>query len=319
MSAPASTSQPAEGEKGKEVAKKVQKLAIAGKDIVDGMAAVTDASINSIISKTVEVAISSISLTIFMIFEYQGFDPDAIIRKLIFLKDHYKMTEEDLKTDIMYMIAANIYMGNMSGKALARRSQQGRDMIDDLTSKYEIKIGTTGTGLSSDVLTFPRVSGSFPVLSAKMASVLPVGEYVGKPFKSSSLPKYMRINAFAALCGSGLAERSRVFLLKAVASFSCDQSIVYEEGRRKKLKLKGNDLNVDPKDIAADQWTYIWASSESKMPAPEVKKKALIDFNVMKEYPKLQPIVENYNKIMDDPTGVPTQSEFESDITNYKT
>lgn len=301
------------------VAKKQIKLELAAKQVVDGMAAVTESSIKSLVEKTVAVPISSISITIFMIFEYQGFDPDAIIRKLIFLKEHYKMSEEDLKTDIMYMIAANIYMGNMSGKALARRSQQGRDMIDDFVSKYDIKAGTTGTGLASDVLTFPRVCGSFPVLSCRMATVLPTGEYLAKPYKSFTLPKYMRLNAFAALCGVGLQERTRVFLLKAVAAYSCDQSIVYEEGRRKKLKMKGEDLIVDPKEVAAEQWTFIWASSESKMPEPEVKKKALVEFNVMQEYDTLKPIVENYNKIMDDPTGVPTKSEFESDITNYKT
>lgn len=301
------------------VVTKQMKLTLTSKEIIKGMADVTTIEITSLISKTTEVTISSIDITIFSIFEYQGFDPEAIIKKLVLLKNHYKLTDDEMKEQIMYMIAANIYMGNLSGKALGRRSQDGRDMIDTLCSRYEIKVGSTNTGLPSDVLTFPRIAGSFPVLSCKMAEVLPTKDHVGKAFQSVKVPRFMRMNAFAALCDKKLELRSRLFLLKAVAAYSCDQSIVYEEGRRKKLKMKGDELTVDPVLVAAEQWTFIWNASESKMPPVDVKINAMMGFNLPPRYSELLPIVVNYNKIMQDTTHTPTESEFQTDITKFCT
>jgi len=307
------------GGNGEQVVARQMKLTLTSKEIIKGMSEVTTIEISSLIAKTTEVTISSIDITIFSIFEYQGFDPEAIIKKLILLKNHYKLTDDEMKEQIMYMIAANIYMGNLSGKALGRRSQDGRDMIDNLCSRYEIKVGSTNTGLPSDVLTFPRIAGSFPVLSCKMAEVLPTKDHVGKAFQSVKVPKFMRMNAFAALCDKKMEMRSRLFLLKAVASYSCDQSIVYEEGRRKKLKMKGDELTVDPVLIAAEQWTFIWNASESKMPPVDMKIGAMLGFNVTPRYTDLLPIVVNYNRIMSDTTAVPSEVEFQADITKFCT
>lgn len=295
----------------------VMKLTLTSKEIIKGMAEVSKEQITDLVGKTTEVTISSIDVTIFSIFEYQGFDPEAIIRKLVLLKEHYNLSSDDMKAQIMYMIAANIYMGNLSGKALSRRAQEGRDMIDDLCTKYEIRAGTTNTGLPSDVLTFPRIAGSFPVLSCKMAEVLPTKDHVGKAFASVNVPKFMRMNAFAALCDREINMRSRVFLLKGVAAYSCDQSIVYEEGRRKKMKLSGDDLKVDPTFVAAEQWTFIWNASETKMPEADVKRSALLAFNVVSKYSLLLPVIVNYNKIMSDTTAVPSEKEFQDDITAF--
>jgi len=297
--------------------KSVVKLTLTAKQIIKSMSELKDEDLLALTKTTAEVTITSIDVTIFSIFEYQGFDPEAIVRKLLVLQKHYELSDDDMKVQIMYMIAANIYMGNLSGKALGRRSQEGRDMIDDLCSRYEIKVGTTNTGLPSDVLTFPRIAGSFPVLSCKMATVLPTKDHPGKPFMSVTVPKFMRMNAFASLCHPDLGERTRVFLLKAVAAYSCDQGIVYEEGRRKKLKMKAEDLKVDAATVAADQWTFIWNAAESKVPPKEVKQAAFVAFNVSGVYSTILPIVNNYNTIMKDTTPVPSDTEFSTDITNF--
>jgi len=295
----------------------VMKLTMTAKQIIKGMSEVSSDEITAMTKATTEVTISSIDITIFSIFEYQGFDPEAIIKKLLVLQKHYMLSDEDMKLQIMYMIAANIYMGNLSGKALGRRAQEGRDMVDDLCSRYEIRVGTTNTGLPSDVLTFPRIAGSFPVLSCRMATVLPTKDHIGKAFNSLKVPTYMRMNAFASLCHEAIAMPTRLFLLKSVAAYSCDQGIVYEEGRRKKMKLKGDELKVDPVAIAAEQWTFIWTASESKIPPVDVKKSAVLSFNVISSYENLRPIVENYNKIMQDPTPIPSTADFARDISAF--
>jgi hypothetical protein len=290
---------------------------LTSKELVSQMSSLTEADIVGLVGKTSEVSSKDVDLSMFIIFEFQGFDPYAIIRKLIVLQKYHKLSDDDLKQDIMYIVAANIYMGNLSGKTLSRRSQEGRDMVDELASKYQMKPGTTGTGLPSDVITFPRVAGTFPVLSCRMATKLPSKDMIGKPFHSEKVPSFMRMNAFASFCSKEMEMRTRLFLLKSVAAYSCDQSIVFEEGRLKKMKKTGKDLEVNPKLIAADQWAFIWNASESKVPELEMKQKVLTEFNVSGLYDVLKPIVENYDKIMEDDTPLPTKEEYESDLTSF--
>jgi hypothetical protein len=314
---------PREGEKKEHVVagktRVLVKMTLTSQQLSMQMSALDDSAVESFVAKTVEVQISQVDISIFAIFEFQGFDPDAIIRKLLILKDHYGLSDEELKEDIMYMIAANIYMGNLSGKAMGRRSQDGRDMIDDLVARYKIQAGTTGTGKSSDIITFPRVAGSFPIVSCRMATRLPTKTMVGQAFKSEPVPRFMRMSAFASFCKAGLKERSRLFLLKCVAAYSCDQSIVFEVGKRKKLHKTGDDLKVDPLAIGAEQWPFIWNAAESKVPNLSQAKKMMIEFNVSGLFETLKPVVENYNIIMNDPTSIPSKADFEADITQYVT
>jgi hypothetical protein len=306
----------------REIAGKKRQLLVlkmTSKELTVTMSSVKEEDIDALVNRTVEVQITSINMSMFSIFEFQGFDPNAIIRKLVALQQHYKLSDDELKEDIMYMCAANIYMGNLSGKALGRRSQDGRDMIDDLATRYQVKVGSTGTGLASDIITFPRVAGSFPVLSCRMADVLPSKTIVGKPFNSVLVPRFMRMNAFASFCPMQLEDRSRMFLLKCVAAYSCDLSITFEEGKKKKMGLKADAIKVDHVEIASNQWDFIVVSSDSPIPQMSIKKKLLLEFNVLSYYDVLLPIVTNYNDIMKLSDPVPTRIEFEKDITAFCT
>jgi len=275
--------------------------------------------IDEIMTVSQEVTIDDQIILMFSIFEFQGFDPYAIIRKLVALKDEYGLTLDDLKEDILYMIAANIYMGNLSGKALARRNQDGRDLIKELSDRYQVMTGSTGTGMSSDTITFPRVAGSFPVLTCKMANKLPTKDMVGQPFKSVAVPKFMRVNVFATFCPPQMKMRTRLFFMKACAAYSCDQSIVFLVGDMKKKKIPSADQKLDPKGVAADQWTYLWATSEGPVPPMPARRQMHTLFNTISLYDTLKPVVENYNTLMDDPTGLPSKSEFEDDMTHFMT
>lgn len=294
-------------------------LKVDPKQLASEVEKISSKLVSALIKSSVEVDVQAYNISIFSIFEFQGFDPYAILRKLIFFRDHYKLSEGDLLTDIMYMIAANIYMGNLSGKALARRSQTGRDVVDELVTRYQIQPGTTGTGLASDQITFPRVAGSFPVLTCKLAERLPTKDMIGKPFKSLKVPKFMRVNAFATFCPPQMAMRTRLFFLKACAAYSCDQSITFLEGQNKKQKDKNRMVSVEPTQIAGNQWTFIWAASEGSMPPLANRSELHIALNTAACYDDLVPIVANYNKIMSDPTAVPTKVEFEQDLTNFVT
>jgi len=294
-------------------------LKLSPQDLTKKMNDLKKEDLDELIKQSQEVELTSGLIAMFAIFEFQGFDPYAIIRKLVILKNEYGLTNDDLKEDIMYMIAANIYMGNLSGKTLSRRSQEGRDVIDELCQRYQVRVGTTGTGLSSDTITIPRVAGSFPVLSCKMAERLPTKDMVGQPFLSMPVPKFMRVNVFATFCPTQMRMRTRLFLLKACAAYSCDQSVVFQVGEMKKKKVPATDQKVDPKMVAADQWTFLWATSEGPVPPIYARRDFHTKMNTVGLYETLRPVVENYNTIMDDPTGIPSKAEYEADITDFIT
>jgi hypothetical protein len=301
----------------RERKKKMSVLKMSSQDVAKGVDAVEKGEIEALVKQSVEVDMGKVDIALFLIFEFQGFDPYAIMRKLIFFKNTYGLTDEDLKVDILYMIAANIYMGNLSGKALSRRGTDGREMVDELTSRYQIQAGTTGTGIASEIITFPRVAGSFPIITARMAQRLPTKDMVGQPFQSTAVPKFMRVNAFASFCPPQMLMRTRLFLLKASAAYSCDQSIVFQEGKNKKAKNKSEVVKVEPPLIAGDQWTYLWAASEGPVPPLYARSLLHAELNTISLHGTLWDIVTNYNKIVNDVTPLPNKTEYEQDITDF--
>lgn len=301
--------------KGKEGGK--WSLRLTEKEIMAKMDEVSDSDVMTLVGETESVASSSISAATFAMFEFQGFDPRMVVKKIIVMARAHNLSPEDIKKDIMFMVAANIYMGNLSGKALLRRSSAGVELIDDLSAKYSVQTGTTGTGLPSDALTFPRIANSFPVLTCKAATRLPSKDFLGKPFNSRDVPKYMRVGAFASFCKKEMDPRLRLFLLEAVASYSCDQSVVFEEGRLKKAKKSGKDAVVDPVAIAGEQWTYIQAASDSPLPEKSVCGSVLTEFNIIGQLDKLIPVVANYRNVVGSSEPLPSKVELSTMISEF--
>jgi hypothetical protein len=292
-------------------------LKMTEKELMDSIEAVSDSEVATLVDETESVASSSISASTFAEFEFQGFDPKKVVKKLLAMSKAHGIKEEDLRKDIMFMVAANLYMGNLSGKALIRRSKEGNDRIADLAEKYIVHVGSTGTGLPSDALTFPRIANSFPVMTCRMATVLPTKDFIGKPFNSMEIPRYMRVGAFASFCKKEMDPRLRLFLLEAVASYSCDQSVVFEEGRLKKAKKAGDDAKINVKTIAGDQWTYIQASADSPFPLKPACIEVLKEFNILGQISRLIPVVDNYRKLVGSSEPMPTETEVATWLSKF--
>jgi len=297
---------------------------LSEKALVKALDSITPENILEFTTLLEVVQTSAIDISIFALFEFQGFDPVAIIRKLLVVNHHYRITLgkaeetlEVLKEDVMMMIAANIFMGNLQQKSLQRRSAAGRLKISQLIAKYAIKKGSTGTGLASDQITFPRVSNALPVLATRMASVLPSKDFLAGPFVTKELPKFMRISAFASFCDPDLEERTRLFLLHAVCSYSCDQSIIVFEGEKKKKKDKKDETVMTPLDAYALQWDFISVASTSTVPKKQMRKSMLVEFQVESLYSRLEPIVKNFRTLIGDSTVMVTKAEYEKDIRDF--
>nr|QYF49541.1 MAG: coat protein [Guangxi phenui-like virus] len=295
------------------------KVVMAAKEIQKRLREVTDDEIASVVLKTEALAQTDIDSSLFIIFEFQGMDPFMIICKFVLLAKYHKYkdtpTEEDkqeltdsdyekLRDDIMFCIAANIYMGNLSGKSLSRRSQEGRDKIAELSTKYMIEYGSTGNSLTSDTITFPRTAASFPVLATRMANLLPSKDFPDGEFLSSGIPKPMRISAFASFLSSGIAARTRDFLKLAVAAYSCDQSMTFVK-------------SLDARDAFRSQWTFVEAASNSPVPEREMQQAMLLEFSVVDLFDILHPIVTNLQTKTGDSRPLPTKTQYQEDLNAF--
>jgi hypothetical protein len=258
------------------------------------------------------------------LFDFMGFDPLMIIKKLLTINKYYRVekkidteTEEMLKIDIMMMVCANIMMGNLQTKSVGRRSAKGRAAIEYLMAKYQMKIGSTGAGLPSDTLTFPRVANSFPVLTCRTAQVLPTKNFQGKPFKTVNVPKFMRTTAFASFCSEDMSEDVRMFLLEVVCAYNCDQLITVHEGEQKKKKIAKNANPMTPLDAYAAQWDYILVSSTSPVPDPKMKRAILAEFLIDNLYSELSDIVKNFRELLEIKTPMPTEQEYQKGVRDF--
>lgn len=297
---------------------------LTDKALVKAMESIQPDEILAFVTLLETVTTDKIDISLFAIFEFQGFDPNSIIRKLLVINKHYRETlgkseetVEVLKQDVMFMIAANIYMGNLQDKSLSRRSGLGRQKISDLIGKYSLKKGTTRAGLPSDTLTFPRVANSFPVLTTRMAKLLPSKDFVGSQFDTVTLPKFMRVSSFASLCDESIKERTRLFLLHAVCSYSCDQSIVVHEGRKREKRVKKDEDVMTPVDAFALQWNFIDVASKSPVPKVQMKRGMFVEFQMQSLYDVLSPIVSKFRTLVGDPTSMVAKSDYEKDITDF--
>jgi len=185
-------------------------------------------------------------------------------------------------------------MGNIQTKAFGKRAKEGRAKIEYLAAKYNMMTGTTQSGLAAEVVTFPRIAASFPVLAIKMASKISP-KAVNLEFMSGSVPGYMRLTPFASLCSPLMETDLRVFLLEACNAHSADMSIAYEKGRLKKLK---KEIKYDPVQLANDQWNFTEVASSSPVPSEDSKKSLLTKLNVSNDLGDLMPVVKNYRAIM---------------------
>jgi hypothetical protein len=287
-------------------------LNVTPEELIDLINRVTPGQIIAFRRTVMKMTTAKMNPAEFSIYEYQGFDPLTLVKKFLAIGSYYKMKPDKVVNDVMHIIAINLYMGNVSGQnKLERRSQEGKDKISELVAAYQIKLGSTGTGLKPDTITVPRTSAAFPILSTRMATILPTTQTVGMPFKTENIPRCMRVGAFASFLSHNINSPTRDFLMKAVMAYTCDQSIVFSMDRKtRKPTLK-------PVEAHARQITYIQAAMSSSVPAEWEKGAMLDEFRIPEQYGVLAPIVENFNTVTGLKDSVVSESDYKKDLKAF--
>jgi len=289
-----------------------------GKDEIEALVKkVADSKLKNLVKEVESITEKEVEPMQFNIFDFQGFDPNVIISVFVVISEHFGDTMKIMLSDIKFAIAACLYMGNIQQKALTKRKAEGRAKLEFLAQKYNIMMGSTGTGISAETVTFPRVVASFPVLAIKMANAIPP-KAVNREFMSTSVPSYMRLSPFASLCSALMKSELRLFLMEACNAHGSDMSIAYEVGRLKKAK---KELKYDPISLANDQWAFVEVASESPVPLEDSKKSLLTSLNISKDYSSLEKVVKNYRAIMtkkkSEDITVISKKEFDEMLGEY--
>lgn len=280
---------------------------------------IDDKKLQGFIKQIEKITKDDINPMEFSIFDFVGFDPFKIIKVMMAVSEYHGDKVETLISDIRFAIAANIFMGNLQSKASTKRNEAGKSKLDYLCSKYNISMGSTGSGISPEQVTFPRVAASFPQLAILMAWKLEP-KAVNLEFLSRKVPKYMRIGPFCSICDSSIPLRTQTFLMEAANAYSSDMGIAYEKGRLKKAR---KEVKYDPIQIATDQWSFAEIASNSPVPDKETKQNLFLRLNVAADYDDLKEVVQNYRAITQKKDimsiDVISKQELEEDITTFST
>jgi hypothetical protein len=254
---------------------------------------ISDEEVNRIISVVEKVTADKITALEFTIFDYVGFDPRMVSRVFKVFQNYYQSSDEDLLSDIRFSVAACLYMGNLQLVSMTRRGLEGRAKLEYLAKKYNIRLGSTGTGIPATALTFPRIAAAYPVIAVRMATKVSP-KAVNLDFKSGLVPNYMRLTPFGSLCSAHMGSELRLFLLQACNAHGADMAIAFETGRQKK---DHKEIKYNPASIASDQWTFMEVASTSPVPSEESRKKLLAELNLYNDYSALAEVVKNYLSI----------------------
>jgi len=280
--------------------------------------------IQAFVKKTEAVTGTEILSIVGSLFDFMGFDPEIVIKCLFAMNKWYQTqkldppeTEDTLREDIILCVACNNKIGNLQFRAVGRRSEEGRAVIGYLQSKYGIFIGSTGAGMPSTLLTFPRIANSFPVLTVRTAIAMPIDDNQVSSFSANLLPPAARVSAFSSFLHPDLEERTRLSLLRAACAFSCDYQLTVHEGEMIKLKLKKADNVFTAEDAWNKQWNYFVVSSTSKVPELKMKRAMLMELKVREWWQIVKTINAEITTIRDDKFLVPDQSVYEKDIDDF--
>jgi len=244
--------------------------------------------------------------------EFVGFNPEIIRNAFIAMGLYYKMNLDQLIGDIMMIIAMNLYMGNMLEKNRKRRSDQAKKTIAEMALKYGLKYGGTSTGLDPHVITVPRVAAAFPMLTVRMFHVLKANTLFGMPFMSTTVPYAMRTSVFCSFLNVKIPSSTRLFLMKVVACYSCDQSVIFSSDP------KTRKPTLEAPDAFSRQWTYIQASANSPAEDLHVMHDVLVEFQIPDMYAIFKLLVENLDKLVGSNDPMPTEVEYRKDLSEFQ-
>nr|UZN45215.1 nucleocapsid protein [Citrus concave gum-associated virus] len=246
--------------------------------------------------------VTSIDSESLKVFDHQGFKPNEILKSLMVQARKNKVSKEDFKTDILMMCAISIIKGSINEHNFKKLSTEGQTEVQRLEKTYGIKRGS-GRSEPANVVTISRIGATFPgkIIQLFLAGKVTARKFIG-PFKSHTLPQYVRHQAFSAVIPSSLNDRTKMYLLDIITAFSVDQSICISPNKKEKPDLS---------NLFEKQRAFVQTTSDAEYP-PEIVRKKIFS-TILLDYDQLLPTARAIVKVFPEFVIVSKES-FNADI-----
>jgi len=246
--------------------------------------------------------VSLMSLEVTDAFKYVGYDPDVVLRELLFRGKKAKRSQEELKKDMVDIVTIAIIKGSITEKNLQKTSDAGKLMYKKLQETYNLVTGGA-KGRDSTHLTTARVAAAVPGLVTQILIKKPefAKTFVG-PFGSKSLPPYLRHQAAAACIPEGSSEKLKEYLLGLITAYTADQTKNLSKTKDSAEELFDSQLN------------YVMTTFNGHHPTEEHRKKIFQNFSLSNDFEKLNMVAIKIKKVKTDFQTL-TQQELDAELS----
>jgi hypothetical protein len=245
--------------------------------------------------------ISLVSEEVTDAFKYIGFDPDIVLREILFRGRKAGKKSEDIKKDLVDMVTVAVIKGSVTDKNLKKTSDDGKVFYKKLQETYGLSTGGA-KGNDSTHLTVARVAAAVPGMVTQVLVKRPEFSktFVG-PFGSKSLPPYLRHQAAAACIPEGTSEKLKEYLLGLITAFTADQTKTLSNTKDTPDLLYDNQLN------------FVMTTHNSRHPSEDQRKKIFQSFSLSSDFDKLHMVAVRIKKVKTDFQTL-TQQELDAEL-----
>lgn len=230
-------------------------------------------------------------------FEYQGFNPEMILKTLLVNMRKAKIGKEQFLKDVNVLCALAIIKGSVNDNNLKKMSDKGKARYDELEKRYGITRGG-GRGKPAEVVTVARIAAAFP---GNVIKLLHSEKVDGRKFisdlRTHELPGVLRHQALAACIPQTMGSEAKNFLLDLVTAFSVDQTKVISKSKE--------DLKV----LIDRQSQFTLTSHNGQYPSANTRKTIINLYNWGSLYDKILPVATHIKTKWTE-FEIPSRAEF---------
>nr|WMV64407.1 nucleocapsid [Uromyces fabae virus] len=233
------------------------------------------------------------------LFAYQGFSADLVLAHLLGIKTGKKISDREFKSDLKHLLVASVVMGNVTKNNIDKISSEGRQKIDNLMMKYDIKKGSISNA-GKKAVTLPRLAATFPIQISKFQLGINEKNY-NNELGASSLPACFKVSVFPSLIPKSFKIEIQHALLVISNAYSTEQSLAI--GKKKDISI-----------VYREQWNFTNIAFNSSMPKDsdrfEYINQLTFDFDSMKTV-----FAKVYNTISDiEPKAFPSHETWKEEL-----
>lgn len=135
-------------------------------------------------------------------FAYEGFNASALLTNLMNVMKTNTSDDEAFE-ELVDLVNIGLTRGNIRTDQLNKTSKKGKDRIEELAKKYNIKMRKSKTekiNLTNETLTFTRIVSIVPFVASQLIRAkIVIIEPISCQFGSNNLPSEMKHPGFACL------------------------------------------------------------------------------------------------------------------------